>query len=70
MFDALALDRGPIATAPGLKQGYPIHSAFAPSIRSRDTGYKRTLVNDIDDGWRSLPEATHEVIEKALRKFA
>lgn len=72
VFDALALDRGPVATAtaPGLKQGYQIHSGFTPSIRSQDTGYRRTLADDIGDGWRSLPTAAHDVIEKVLRQFA
>jgi carotenoid cleavage dioxygenase-like enzyme len=72
VFDALKLDRGPIATAtaPGLKQSYQIHSSFMPTIRSQDTGYRRTLHDDISDDWRSLPEAAHTVIEQVLARFA
>lgn len=72
VFDALKLDRGPIASAsaPGLKQSYQIHSSFMPSIRSQDTGYRRRLQDDIGDGWRSLPAATHGVIEEVLARFA
>lgn len=72
VFDALALGRGPVAvaSAPDLKQSFQVHSGFMPSIRSQDTGYRRPLAADIGDGWRSLPEAAHGVIESVLAEFA
>jgi len=59
-----------VASAPNLKQSFQVHSGFMPAIRSQDTGYRRPLAADIGDGWRSLPEAAHGVIESVLAEFA
>ena len=71
VFDALALGSGPIAvaTAPGLKQSFQVHSGFMPSIRSQDTGYRREFAADLGD-YRSLPEEAQGIIDEVLEAFA
>jgi hypothetical protein len=71
VFDALALGRGPVATAtaPGLKQSFQVHSGFMPDARSQETGYRRSFSADLGQGWKRLPAAAHPIVEDVLRMF-
>ncbi|WP_322768694.1 carotenoid oxygenase family protein [Frankia sp. Cr1] len=71
IFDALTLGKGPIATAttPGLKQSFQVHSGYMPTIRSQDTGYRRSYADDLSDGWQNLSPAVRGVVEQVLAQF-
>jgi carotenoid cleavage dioxygenase-like enzyme len=72
VFDALSLGKGPIAvaSAPGLKQSFQVHSGYMPAIRSRDSGYRRSFAADFGDDWRRLPADAQRVIAPLLGAFA
>jgi hypothetical protein len=71
VFDALNLGKGPvaIATAPGFKQSYQVHSGWMPMIRSQNTGYSRSFAADLGDDWRALGPQVRSVVEPVLAKF-
>ena len=71
VFDALDLGRGPLATAraPGFKQSYQVHSGWMETIRSQETGYRRSYADDIGDGWRSLEPAVRGVVESVIARY-
>lgn len=68
VFDALDLSKGPvaIATAPGLKQSFQVHSCYTPHIVSRETGYRRPFAAHLGDDWRSLRPDAVGVISSVL----
>jgi carotenoid cleavage dioxygenase-like enzyme len=71
VFDALALGRGPVASAraAGFKQSYQVHSGWLPSIRSQNTGYERSYAADIGDGWRALGPQVRNIVEPVLARY-
>ncbi|TFE31959.1 lignostilbene alpha-beta-dioxygenase [Frankia sp. B2] len=71
VFDALALDAGPVAvaTAPGLKIPVLFHSGYAASIRSVDTGYRRFFADDLGTAWRSLGPTVRRVVADVLDRL-
>jgi len=72
VFDALQLSKGPIATAtaPGLKQSFQVHSCYAPSINSQQTGYHRSFADYLGDDWRGLRPDACNVIEPVVKAYA
>ncbi len=40
-----------------------------PTIRSQDTGYRRSYADDIGDGWQNLSPAVRGVVEQVLAQF-
>jgi hypothetical protein len=72
VFDALDLAKGPlaIASAPGLKQSFQVHSGYMPHIASRDADYRRSFAADLGDAWRGLSAPARSVIEPVIKKFA
>jgi carotenoid cleavage dioxygenase-like enzyme len=72
LFDALDLTKGPIcvATSPGLKQSYQVHSGYMPRIRSEDQPYPSSFAADLGDAWRQLPAAARRAVEPVLEAFA
>ncbi len=72
VFDALDLAKGPVAvaSAPGLKQSFQVHSGYLAEIKSRDAGYRRSFAADLGDGWRALTAEAQRVIEPVIKAFA
>ncbi len=72
VFDALALGKGPVATAtaPGLKLSVQFHSGYLPYLRSRDTGYRRSFAADIGESWRDLSTSARGVVGGVLERYA
>jgi carotenoid cleavage dioxygenase-like enzyme len=71
VFDALDLGSGPVATAraAGFKQSYQVHSGWMETIRSRETGYRRSYADDIGDGWRALGPEVRNIVEPVIARY-
>jgi len=72
VFEALDLAKGPVAvaSAPGLKQSFQVHSGYIDKLPSSESAYHRSVRADYVGGLDSLPEAARAVMEKALAAFA
>jgi len=73
VFDALALGKGPvaIATAPGLKQSFQVHSGWMPRLAPQPIGDRRSsLAADLGSSWRELPAALRAAVEPVVQRWS
>ena len=71
VFDALDLGKGPvaIASAPGFKQSFQVHSGWMPKLHSQNSGYSRSFAADLGNDWRELAPEVRAVVEPVLERF-
>ncbi|HSW03786.1 hypothetical protein, partial [Aquabacterium sp.] len=73
VFDALALGKGPvaIATAPGLKQSFQVHSGWMPRLVSPPiTDRRSSLGADLGSAWRDLPATVRAAVEPVVQRWS
>lgn len=73
VFDALALGKGPvaIATAPGLKQSFQVHSGWMPRLAPPPSdGPRSSLADDLGPAWRDLPAALRKAVEPVVQRWS
>jgi all-trans-8'-apo-beta-carotenal 15,15'-oxygenase len=73
VFDALALGKGPVATAtaPGLKQSFQVHSGWMPRLVPPPEGDRRSsLADDLGAGWRDLPATLRVATEPVVQRWS
>jgi carotenoid cleavage dioxygenase-like enzyme len=72
VFEALNLAKGPVAvaTGPGLKQSFQVHSGYLASLPKSDAPYRRSVKADFTGAWDQLSDAARKAMEPVLTEFA
>jgi all-trans-8'-apo-beta-carotenal 15,15'-oxygenase len=73
VFDALALGKGPVAvaTAPGLKQSFQVHSGWMPRLAPQPVDYPRSSLRaDLGSGLNDLPAPLRAAVEPVVQRWS